>query len=68
VSEYWVVDFGNAWLSIPGTILWLIFATFFFAVADKAQTKTGSILSFTIMFGAFTIFLINMGWFFLVFN
>ncbi len=68
MDNYGVIEMGNAMMSIPGAVLWVIFAFFFFAVADKAETKTGSIVVFTVMLGAFTVFLMNMGWFFVVGN
>lgn len=68
MDSYGVIELNNSLLSIPGAFLWVFFLFIFFGVADRAQTKTGSILAFLIMTGAFTAFLINMGWFFYVIN
>jgi hypothetical protein len=66
MDSYGVIELGNTWLSIPGAILWCFFAMVFLGVVDKAQTKTGSIVAFTLMLGSFTILLMNLGWFFVV--
>lgn len=68
MDNYGVIQIGEVAASIPGAILWLLFVSFFMAVADRAQTKSGAIIAFLVMTGAFTAFLLNMGWFFVVGN